>query len=194
MDETTATDGGFGDLDKFEEFPKIFRLYRDIIVTEKIDGTNAQVCVNDTGTAVRAGSRNRWIVPGEDGFGFASWVKAHETELLALGPGRHFGEWWGAGIQRKYATHEKRLSLFNTSRWGDASTRPACCHVVPVLYQGPFSEEAIRACAERLRVEGSVASPGFMNPEGICVFHVQSNALFKWTPLDGDGHKGAKAR
>lgn len=78
------------DLDTFEEFPKIFRLYRDIVVTEKLDGTNAQVCVNDTCTAVRAGSRSRWIAPGDDGFGFAAWVEKNRDELLKLGPGRHY--------------------------------------------------------------------------------------------------------
>ena len=34
-------------LDKFAPFPKLSRLFRDIVVTEKIDGTNAQVCVLD---------------------------------------------------------------------------------------------------------------------------------------------------
>jgi hypothetical protein len=63
----------------------------------------------------------------------------HRDDLLTLGPGRHFGEWWGAGIQRRYGLTEKRFSLFNVTRWGEA--RPACCHVVPTLYRGPFSDD-----------------------------------------------------
>jgi hypothetical protein len=79
-------------------------------------------------------SRSRWITPDDDNFGFAAWVEANRDELLTLGPGRHFGEWWGSGIQRGYGLPkgEKRFSLFNVSRWGES--RPACCHVVPVLY------------------------------------------------------------
>ena len=30
----------------FTEFPKISRLFRDIVITEKIDGTNAQICID----------------------------------------------------------------------------------------------------------------------------------------------------
>jgi len=55
----------------FVEFPKIARFSRDVIVTEKIDGTNAQVYVDDTMTRAFAGSRNRWITPDDDNFGFA---------------------------------------------------------------------------------------------------------------------------
>jgi len=170
----------------FEGFPKIARLSREVIVTEKIDGTNAQVFVADDGT-VRAGSRNRWIEPGDDGFGFAAWVKAHADELRELGPGRHFGEWWGSGIQRRYGLTggDKRLSLFNVSRWGDTDARPTCCSVVPVLYQGPFDTAAIDAALEDLRINGSRAAPGFMRPEGIIVFHTAGNVGFKKT-LDKD--------
>ena len=114
----------------FVEFPKMPRLSREIIVTEKIDGTNAQVYIGDDGT-ILAGSRTRWITPENDNFGFAAWVRDNTDELLKLGPGSHFGEWWGAGIQRRYGLNEKRFSLFNVARWGEE--RPACCSVVPVL-------------------------------------------------------------
>ena len=77
---------------EFMGFPKMARLSREIIVSEKIDGTNAQVYITEDGT-MRAGSRTRWITPEDDNFGFAKWVDAHRDELLTLGPGRHFGEW-----------------------------------------------------------------------------------------------------
>lgn len=177
------------DLTQFESFNKLYRLKRGILITEKIDGTNAQICIDDEGT-VRAGSRNRWITPSDDNYGFARWVSEHEEELRGLGRGRHFGEWWGAGIQRRYNLTEKRFSLFNANRWGTAPAL-ACCHVVPVLYQGPWSDVAIAECLERLRTEGSVAAPGFMQPEGIVIFHAPSGTGYKVT-LDGDGHKGEK--
>lgn len=168
---------------EFVEFPKLPRLSRDVIVTEKIDGTNAQIWISDDLTQVVAGSRSRWIYPNngnaEDNFGFATWVEANRAELLKLGPGRHFGEWWGSGIQRKYGLTEKRFSLFNVSRW--ENERPACCHVVPVLYRGLFSTDYIDSILHDLRENGSAASPGFMNPEGIVVFHIAANIGFKKT-------------
>ena len=86
----------------FEAFPSIPRLKRNCVISEKIDGSDAQVYVGEDGL-VLAGSRNRWLTVESDNFGFAAWVKAHEDELrTGLGPGRHFGEWWGAGIQRPY--------------------------------------------------------------------------------------------
>ena len=178
----------------FEKFASIHRLSREVIVTEKIDGTNAQICVSDDMTDLRAGSRKRWIEVGDDNFGFAHWVQENKAELLTLGPGRHYGEWWGSGIQRKYGLEngEKRFSLFNTHRWGNDETRPSCCHVVPVLTQLPaFDTVAIDAVLADLQEMGSQAAPGFMDPEGIVVFHVASQAVFKKT-LGDDGHKGPR--
>ena len=45
---------------EFEEFPKVPRLSRGCVITEKIDGTNAQVMVDEDGT-VTAASRTRII-------------------------------------------------------------------------------------------------------------------------------------
>jgi len=169
----------------FEEFPKIARFSREVIVTEKIDGTNGQVYVNASMTEVYAGSRSRWISPEADHFGFARWVADHKESLLTLGPGAHFGEWWGAGIQRRYDLKEKRFSLFNTHRWSDDATRPACCGVVPVLWRGPMDELDAEAIMEELRRGGSVASPGFTKPEGIVIFHTVGQWLLKKTFDDG---------
>ncbi len=183
----TPTGDPFGE---FEPFAKIARLSRDIIITEKIDGTNAQVVVSDDGTELRAGSRTRWVTPAEDNYGFARWVEAHRDELLTLGPGRHFGEWWGQGIQRNYSMTEKRFSLFNVSRWEDDATRPACCYCVPVLYRGPFVQSAWQGALSQLALKGSVAAPGFMKPEGIVIFHPQGNVGFKKTIEKDEEPKG----
>lgn len=176
----------------FVPFPSIARLSRDMIVTEKLDGTNAQVHITADGQ-VLAGSRNRWITPEADNFGFARWVKEHEDELRALGPGSHFGEWWGVGIQRGYNLHERRFSLFNVSRWGDDAVRPACCSVVPTLVQHTFDTRLVDDILADLVTNGSRAAPGFMQPEGIVVFHAKSGQLFKKTLDKNDEHKGAAA-
>src|SRR6266404_7201095 len=97
---------------EFVAFPKIPRISREMIITEKLDGTNAQVWIGDYGE-FQTGSRNRWITPGKatDNAGFAGWCEENKEELLKLGPGHHFGEWWGRGIQRTYGLNEKRFSL-----------------------------------------------------------------------------------
>jgi len=164
----------------FVAFPKIPRLSREIIITEKIDGTNAQVYVTEHGD-IFAGSRTRYITTSEDNHGFAAFVEGNKGELARLGPGHHFGEWWGKGINRGYGLNHKRFSLFNLKKWSDNAIRPGCCSVVPKLYQGPFEMTVIEYILEDLRLNGSVAVPGYMRPEGIVIYHTAGNFLFKKT-------------
>ena len=167
---------------EFQEFQKIARLSRNCSITEKIDGTNACVFIGEDGEFL-AGSRTRWITPEDDNYGFAKWAMANKDELMALGPGRHFGEWWGSGCQRGYGltNGEKRFSLFNTGRWNDITPPPACCHVVPVLYTGIFTSTAVDACLDILRTQGSRAAPGFMKPEGVVIYQTAGRCYFKKT-------------
>lgn len=170
----------------FVPFQKIPRLRRDCIITEKIDGTNASVHITQDGE-VFAGSRTRWITPESDNYGFALWVRNREDELRRLGPGTHFGEWWGLGIQRGYGLSAKHFSLFNTSRWPDGDgPPPAGVGVVPVLYMGPLSTDVIDRELDALRSSGSRAAPGFKPAEGVVIYLPAARALFKCT-LDSDG-------
>ncbi len=182
-------------MNEFEAFPKMARLSREVIVTEKLDGTNAQICINED-YEFFVGSRTRWITPENDNFGFARWAFDNREELVSgLGVGRHFGEWWGSGIQRTYGITDRRFSLFNVSRWSDDSVRPACCGVVPTLYRGPFDMDEIEfRVLLNLRDGGSVAAPGFMKPEGIIVFHTAANIGFKKTIEKDEAPKSMAGR
>lgn len=184
----------------FEPFPKMPRLNRECVITEKLDGTNAQVFITPAaevdllgpGTTpfiarvgdlmIAAGSRSRWVTVGKssDNYGFASWVSENADELAKLGPGRHYGEWWGRGINRGYGLEDRRFSLFNTNRWTPENV-PACCSRVPVLYAGPFQTEVVAFHINMLKTRGSEAAPGYMQPEGVVVFHSAAGALFKVT-------------
>jgi hypothetical protein len=221
---------------EFIPFPKMARLSREVLITEKIDGTNATIQIignhngyydadpmvvakgesfsaelNDMIPAVMyAGSRTRWITPQADNHGFATWVAANAQELFELGVGTHRGEWWGSGIQRGYGLTkgEKRLSLFNVMRWTLHGTEPQripmadpriekfqdvlppCCNLVPVLYRGIFSTGIADAMLCDLAELGSKAAPGFMNPEGIVLFHIAGNVGFKKTILKDEKPKG----
>ncbi|MBI9082684.1 MAG: RNA ligase family protein [Desulfobacterales bacterium] len=195
---------------EFEKFPKMGRLARECVISEKIDGTNAQIFIPEDG-GFFTGSRTRWITPQDDNAGFSRWAHEHKDELLKLGPGRHFGEWWGQGIQRKYGLKEKRFSLFNTIRWcrHDAQPQrivtadpriekyqeriPACCYLVPVLYRGAFSVQVCYETINRLAEMGSFAAPGFTNPEGIVCFHTAAQVGFKMTIKNDDIPKGRLA-
>jgi hypothetical protein len=215
---------------EFQPWPKIPRLNREIVVTEKIDGSNAAVVIVEVPFGqgvfpdynrlaivtldgddahdeegyplfeyhVYAQSRTRLLRGGKgnDNFGFAAWVKANAEELVTLlGKGRHYGEWWGAGIQRGYGLTkgEKRFSLFNTHRFNAHDVRLAVAgtslqgvvSVVPVLYRGLYSPAEIDFALFALSLRGSVAAPNFMRPEGIVVFHTAAGQAFKVT-LEGD--------
>lgn len=207
----------------FTKFDSIPRLRRDMIVTEKLDGTNAQVLILDeradgylgrpdvepivhTGSLfLYAGSRKQFITPDSDNYGFARWVWHNSEELLTLGAGHHFGEWWGQGIQRKYGMTHKVWSLFNRKRWHTAASgtwtapataevkstlAPECCNVVPILGWGTFDLDIVDVCLHHLEKTGSVAAPGFMKPEGVVVWHRAANQLFKQTILNDGVPKG----
>ena len=170
----------------FVGFPKLARLHRAITITEKIDGTNACVVITED-DEIHAQSRNRIITPDSDNHGFARWVHENQDDLYALGVGHHFGEWYGAGIQRRYGLDHKRFALFNTGRWGDPEVRPACCHVVPVLCESTADRlnAEVHTALSMLRDAGSAAAPGFMNPEGIVIYHHAARISFKVT-LEND--------
>lgn len=185
---------------EFQEFKKIPRLTRECVITEKIDGTNGCVYIGEDGEFL-VGSRSRWITPETDNYGFARWCIENKEELMKLGAGVHYGEWWGSGIQRGYGLPkgEKRWSLFNVGRWclyGETpkifptqdpritktqDILPKCCGLVPVLWEGIFNTFSIDEVLNALKNGGSKASPNFMNPEGIVIYHKAGNMLFKKT-------------
>jgi hypothetical protein len=152
----------------FAPMPKIARYSRLCTITEKIDGTNASIFIGDNGEFYTA-SRTKWITPEDDNQGFSRWANENILDLAKLGPGHHFGEWWGLGIQRRYGQTRKRFSLFNTFRWSDASVRPTCCDVVPVLFEGQFTQLAIEVAMDTLRFHESRGHRD-LSPSGQDVF------------------------
>lgn len=198
---------------EFKAWPKTPRLgNEEMTITEKIDGTNACVCIfpvpvdeqqgmldngvpegfelaklGDDVYLFGAQSRTRMITPGKntDNAGFAAWAyENYEWLIRTLGLGRHYGEWWGSGIQGGYglAKGERRFSLFDVWRWEqglDPTCAPEELWVVPTLYRGPSSDFAIEKALYDLRNGGSVASPGYMNPEGIIVSYKLTRQSYK---------------
>lgn len=201
---------------EFQPWPSISRLNKEAIYTEKIDGTNAAVVIEPYTTdtdkskavdvisidgdlyGIWAQSRKRFITPGDDNFAFALWVYNNAPALVkTLGVGRHFGEWWGSGIQGGYGLPkgERRFSLFNVKRWEEQLSWTEGhkdipeLYTVPVLFKGTFHTGTAQYLIGDLRKHGSVASPGFMKPEGVVVFHTASGTLYKTFLENDDIHK-----
>ena len=176
------------------------RFSREVVVTEKVDGTNAQIYIGADGEFL-TGTRTRWITPQDDNFGFSRWAHDHKDELMQLGPGRHFGEWFGSGINRSYGLPSgvRRFAMFNVIRWcmhgqtpqeiptGDPrkvkmqDVLPACVELVPILWRGKMDDLDADEIVQLLRVTGSHIVPGYLNPEGIVIFHTAGNVGFKKT-------------
>jgi hypothetical protein len=166
---------------EFVPFPKIQRFSKvSVTLTEKIDGTNAAIGIGPDGEFWTQ-SRNRIVTPGKatDNAGFAGFAHHCKDELIELlGPGLHFGEWWGVGIQRGYDRTFRTFSLFNTHRWKNVSEEITSkglsignvVDVVPVLYQGPLDTREIDHVLDDLFVGGSRAAPGYQNPEGAMAY------------------------
>jgi len=170
---------------EFRAFGKTARLYGPVTITEKIDGTNGLVYVGDEG--VWAGSRNRWLTDdgskgGWDNHGFGKWVSENRQRLAdLLGPGYHYGEWWGKGIQRGYGTDTKRFSLFDVERYKSLGYIDDSLGVklVPRLYAGEFSLDNLARCSARLMWDGSRLCVGVTPPEGLVVRWEQPRVSFK---------------
>lgn len=183
----------------FKPFPKLSRWSRDVVITEKLDGTNACVIIEEGGNidgpatpmikgGIFAQSRTRLITPEDDNFGFAKFVQDNADYLKAtLGCGYHYGEWWGQGIQRKYGQNSKKFSLFNVHRWAELQNNEDAFKiglgVVPTLWKGnmDLAHLNLDLCMQDLEKNGSKAAPGFMNPEGVVLYHTAGGYLFKKT-------------
>lgn len=159
----------------FKAWPKIPRIEnKKEFYTEKIDGTNACIIILEDGTFA-CQSRSRIITPDDDNFGFAKWAYENKDELMKLGVGYHYGEWWGLGIQRGYDQTEKKFSLFNTKRWGPHNPNtPSCVSVVPTIHANSIEE-----AKEKLITNGSYAAPGYMKVEGIVIFDYLTQSYYK---------------
>lgn len=175
---------------EFQPFPKIPRLNREVIITEKIDGTNAAVMITDD-NQLFAGSKNKWITIEEDNHGFAAWCLLNNDELIKLGPGIHRGEFFGIGINKNpHKLLDKKFALFNTKYITDDEWKnklPACCIVVPILYTGMLTTDITIALIMQLKARGSNVGG---KAEGIIIYHTVSGYGFKITCENDDKPKG----
>ena len=58
-----------------------------------------------------------------------------------------------------------------------------------ILFDGVFDSKEIESCLESLSQDGSRAAPGFMDPEGIVIWHTAAQGGFKKTIKDDEKPK-----
>jgi hypothetical protein len=166
---------------EFRPWPRITRDNPfNVVITEKIDGTNACVIIQD-GKLVGVQSRKRLITPEQDNHGFAAWAYAHENLLVELGDGYHYGEWAGPGIQKNPLKLEQRtFFLFNTFRWCSHNI-PSCCSVVPILFEGLMDHTTVPTLLEHLKEDTEVEH------EGVVVYYPAFDKMTKHTIKSPNG-------
>ena len=85
----------------------------------KLHGTNAGVHIKPSGQVI-AQSRDRFITPGDDNYGFAKWVDENEGYFASLAINRNpvtiYGEWCGPGVMKGTAINQiehKSFAVFS---------------------------------------------------------------------------------
>ena len=183
----------------YSSFPSIERLENIYcIISEKIDGTNGLIEINETN--VRFGSRNRYISFSDDNAGFANFFKDYEARFKDAAkdittdesyPLRIYGEWFGCGIQRNYGLKDKLFMPFS-SFYGEKLIEYQVPNVITpnIMYTGKFSMEIVDTCMQQLKLNGSGVVKDYKQPEGIVIFFPKYNFRLKET-FDGAKWKDA---
>lgn len=171
-----------------EKLDKCSLPHGKIIITEKIDGTNAHILIGPDDT-FKTFSRTREITPEDDNYGFAKWAYSRKETLIQVFSKegeevRIYGEWYGPGIAPKcaYNITEPRFALFSAplDRAGDFSILHRV-DIVPTLYTGEYSKDIVDKVMQTLQEHGSYISKGFMRPEGIVIHFLEQDERYKRT-------------
>lgn len=208
---------------EYVPFPKVPRLSREMIITEKLDGTNAQVNIQVIPFA-EGDVLDVLTLQQRDQTALAVQMDPIARTAMVLRAGSRNKWIWPGSDNAGFAgwVQANRDELFKLGEgahfgewWGQSiqrtygltekrfslfnvsrwtdDVRPACCHVVPTLYRGEFDTENIDRELFVLGRGGSKAAPGFMRPEGIIIYHVAAGMGFKKT-LDRDEEPKGLAR
>jgi RNA ligase (TIGR02306 family) len=158
--------------------PTLFDAGEEVVVSEKLHGTNGRFVVDAAGN-LHVGSHRTW--KQLDG-GTTVWARVAEQYFLREKLGRHpglvfFGEVYGSGVQDlTYGHANGRLSLafFDVfdSRTGDYLSHGAAeallnelaLPTVPVLYRGPLDVALLSRLAEEDSVHGGIREGVVVRP------------------------------
>lgn len=153
----------YGKTHRFNRDEAKWAVGAEVVITEKVDGTNALVYVDKNKGLVLAGSKEKWLVEGvNDNFDFLQYVNKNKEYLMySLKDGYNYGEYWGPGVGRSYNQEERFFSPFDGSG------------AIPVLYRGKLSLEVLDSLVEDLTLNGSKLVLGYMHPEGLVIQYME---------------------
>jgi RNA ligase (TIGR02306 family) len=164
------------DVDALKNYPNVFIEGEEVIVTEKIHGSNARYIFLDG--IMYAGSRNLWKSPTsscifrknlKENPWIEEWCRAHEGYVL-------WGELTPTQKGYEYGSTKPQFFPFDIRKpdgtWLDNTDTdfmdlvvPLIGHSVPVLYQGPYNLEKIKSF-----VDGDSLVPNAKNiREGVVI-------------------------
>lgn len=140
------------DMESWQKYRNEFIDGEDVIITEKLHGTNARFTFQDN--TLWCGSHHTWKKPGDNLYfdaanKFAPWVK----ELCQVNPGAiFFGEIYGA-VQKGFnygrsQSDPYQLRIFDIFKENnfldyDVVKDIAEEYLVPIVYRGPYSHEVV---------------------------------------------------
>lgn len=166
----------------FKKYSKIPRPDNvKVRITQKVDGTNGQIVINDNGDMIVA-SKNRVLTDVKcDNHGFLAWTLANKDVLVQfLGVGRHYGEWCGPGINSGEGLTEKTFVLFDYWKYKDQEMPLTSLRHVPIIYDGTLDQILHTPFLDGLRtvfqLDGSRLVEGFTPVEGI-VLHIDDKKI-----------------
>lgn len=167
-------------------FPKIPRVNNvNVIITEKLDGTNGVIWVSEDKQHFKFGSRNKWVGYGkDDNAGFYQFCMDNVDLLERLDPGYHYGEFVGPGIQsNKYGLTEKMFYFFDTrlkNRFEDSKV----LHTVPLV-----AVCDLRDIPQFLPLQGTKSAIGNTTVEGYMLFIPEAMKYIKCVYEKNRGEK-----
>lgn len=173
----------YTDIENLRNYPGVLEEGEEVVVTEKIHGTNARVGIIDgERMAGSMGLRRKPPADADAMVGHTYWfpfTRPGVVELLEAMSAQHqqvilFGEVYGSKVQDLHYGAKGRLGfrafdLLLDGKYADPDDFLALCNqygveTVPVLYRGPFSLEKVRALSQ-----GNTTLEGGHIREGVVV-------------------------
>lgn len=173
-----------------------------IVVTEKIDCSNASFTLDEQGD-LQVFSRNVLLDDSNSLNGFYQWVHENIETKHLMANHVYFGEWLGNPHKVQYAGHEKQFFLFDVYSNNvelylpftlvEDEARILKINLVPVFYRGEFiSFEHLEGFVGMTALGGKIGDHD--SGEGIVVKNFSNQGFAKMvTDVFLEVHRGAKA-
>ena len=138
----------YTDIENYNNYPNVIQIGEEVIITEKLHGTNFRVANIDG--EIHVGSHNVNLKEDPDNLYWKCYLASDIKNILYPGM-MVYGEIYGLGVQKKthYGEPVPTIRVFDITQNGkyeDWDFVETICHqnnipLVPILYKGPWSED-----------------------------------------------------